>query len=134
MKKKLTTFAALLAMLLTASAPLVQAQQAQPSDVPADSGVTPTLVTPAAGSAVGCQVLYGFPTAFCMVNEEGLIALPDGSTAPVVVQPDGSAFTVDENGNLTLIGTSAPPTENPAGATQYNNAQGQPQAPISGGQ
>ena len=115
---------ALLAMLLTASAPLVLAQQdAQPSDASTDSEVTPSLVTPAPGSAVGCQDLYGYPTAFCMVNGAGLITLPDGSTAPVLVQPDGTAFIVDQNGNLVLSGRSALPTENPAGTIQYDNAQ-----------
>jgi hypothetical protein len=48
--KKLTILAALLAMLLVAFTPLVLAQQTPPSDVPADSGAIPTLITPAAGS------------------------------------------------------------------------------------
>lgn len=125
MLKKLMLLVALLAMLLAAFAPLVLAQQeALPTDVPVDTGVTPTLITPAPGSAVGCQDLYGYPTAFCMVNEAGLITLPDGSTVPVVVQPDGTAFIVDENGNLIRSGTSVPPAENPAGGIQYDNAQG----------
>ena len=133
MKKKLTFLVALLAMLLVASTPLVLAQQeSPPSEVPADpevstdSGVAPAMITPAPGSAVGCQILYGYPTAFCMVNAGGLITLPDDSTASVVVQPDGTSFIVDdETGILIPIGTSAPPSEDPADAIQYDNAQGQ---------
>jgi hypothetical protein len=133
LKKKLTMLVALLAMLLIASTPLVLAQQVpSPSEVPADpgvpagSGVAPALITPTPGSAVGCQILYGYPTAFCQVNADGLITLPDDSTAPVVVQPDGASFIVDdETGILIPIGTSAPPSEDPADAIQYDNAQGQ---------
>jgi hypothetical protein len=122
--KKLTILAALLAMLLMAFTPLVLAQQAPPSDVPADSGAIPSLDTPAPGSAVGCQNLYGYPTAFCQVNEDGLITLPDGSTAPVFVQPDGRAFLLDEEtGVLIPTGTSSPPPEDPEDI-QYDNAQG----------
>lgn len=122
--KKLTILAALLAMLLVAFTPLVLAQQAPPSDVPADSGTIPSLDTPAPGSAVGCQNLYGYPTAFCQVNEDGLITLPDGSTAPVFVQPDGTAFLLDEEtGVLIPTGTSSPPPEDPEDI-QYDNAQG----------
>src|SRR5215210_4790480 len=120
--KKLTILVALLAMLLTALAPMVLAQEeAQPSDMLAGSETIPSLLTPAPGSAIGCQELYGYPTAFCMVNEAGLITLPDGSTAPVLVQPDGTAFIVDETGNLIPSGTSAPPAENPVGVIQYDN-------------
>ncbi len=86
--KNLTILAALVAVLLTAFTSLVLAQQTPPSDVladvPADSGSIPSLVTPAPGSAVGCQNLCGYPTTFCQVNEAGLITLPDGSTAPVL--------------------------------------------------
>ncbi len=126
--KKLTILAALLAMLLTAFTPLVLAQQTPPSDVttdaPADTGVIPSLVTPVPGSAVGCQNLYGYPTAFCQVNEAGLITLPDGSTAPVFVQPDGTAFLLDEETAILIpTGTSSPPPEDP-GDIQYDNAQG----------
>jgi hypothetical protein len=122
--KKLTILAALLAMLLMAFTPLVLAQQAPPSDVPADSGAIPSLDTPAPGSAVGCQNLYGYPTAFCQVNEDGLITLPDGSTGPVFVQPDGRAFLLDEEtGVLIPTGTSSPPPEDPEDI-QYDNAQG----------
>ncbi len=122
--KKLTILTALLAVLLTAFTPLVLAQQTPPSDVPADSGAIPSLDTPAPGSAVGCQNLYGYPTAFCQVNEAGLITLPDGSTAPVFVQSDGRAFLLDEETSILIpIGTSSPPPEDP-GDIQYDNAQG----------
>lgn len=122
--KKLTILAALLGMLLIAFTPLVLAQQTPTSDVPADSGAIPSLGTPAPGSAVGCQNLYGYPTAFCQVNEDGLITLPDGSTAPVFVQPDGTAFLLDEEtGVLIPTGTSSPPPEDPEDI-QYDNAQG----------
>lgn len=122
--KKLTILTALLAMLLMAFTPLVLAQQTPPSEVPADSGAIPVLDTPAPGSAVGCQNLYGYPTAFCQVNEDGLITLPDGSTAPAFVQPDGTAFLLDEETAILIpIGTSNPPPEDPE-AIQYDNAQG----------
>ena len=133
MKKKLTMLVALLAMLLVASTPLtlpseVPADPEVPagSGVPTDSGVAPTLITPTPGSAVGCQILYGYPTAFCQVNEDGLITLPDDSTAPVVVEPDGASFIVDDETSILIpIGTSAPSSEDPADAIQYDNAQGQ---------
>lgn len=122
--KKLTILAALLAVLLTAFTPLVLAQQTPPSDVPADvpvdSGVIPSLDTPTPGSAVGCQNLYGYPTAFCQVNEDGLITLPDDSTAPVVVDSSGAAFILDESGILIPIGTSSPSED--SGDIQYDNA------------
>jgi len=129
--KKLTITAALLAMLLIAFTPLVLAQQTPPSDVPADAGAIPTLDTPAPGSAVGCQNLYGYPTAFCQVNADGLITLPDGSTAPVFVQPDGTAFLLDAEASILIpIGTSSP-SDDSAGGVQYDNAQGEPPAPES---
>jgi hypothetical protein len=126
--KKFTILATLLAMLLMSFTPLVLAQQTPPSDVPvdvaADPGAIPTLDTPAPGAAVGCQTLYGYPTAFCQVNEDGLITLPDGSTAPVFVQPDGAAFLLDEETAILIpIGTSSP-LEDSAGDIQYDNAQG----------
>jgi hypothetical protein len=123
--KKLTILTALLAMLLMAFTPLVLAQQTPPSDVPADSEAIPTLLTPAPGSAVGCQNLYGYPTAFCPVNEDGLITLPDGSTGPVFVQPDGRAFLLDEETAILIpIGTSNSPPEDSGDILQYDNAQG----------
>jgi hypothetical protein len=129
--KKSTILAALLVVLLMAFTPLVLAQQTPPSDVPADSGALPSLDTPAPGSTVGCQNLYGFPTAFCQVNEAGLITLPDDSTAPVFVQPDGTAFLLDEETSILIpIGTSSP-SEDSAGDIQYDNAQGEPPAPES---
>jgi len=122
--KKLTILAALLAMLLIAFTPLVLAQQTPSSDVPADSGEILTLLTPTPGSAVGCQKLYGYPTAFCQVNEDGLITLPDGSTGPAFVLPDGTAFLLDEETAILIpIGTSSPPPED-SGVIQYDNAQG----------
>jgi hypothetical protein len=121
-------------MLLMAFTPLVLTQQTPPSDVPtdvpadapadapADSGAIPSLDTPAPGSAVGCQNLYGYPTAFCQVNEDGLITLPDGSTAPVFVRPDGTAFLLDEETSVLIpTGTSSPPPED-VGDIQYDNA------------
>jgi hypothetical protein len=123
--KKLTILTALLAMLLMAFTPLVLAQQTPPSDMPADSEAIPTLLTPAPGSAVGCQNLYGYPTAFCPVNEDGLITLPDGSTGPVFVQPDGRAFLLDEETAILIpIGTSNSPPEDSGDILQYDNAQG----------
>jgi len=123
--KKLMILTALLAMLLMAFTPLVLAQQTPPSDVPTDSGAIPILDTPAPGSAVGCQNLYGFPTAFCQVNEDGLITLPDGSTGPAFVLPDGTAFLLDEETAILIpIGTSSPPPEDPGAILQYDNAQG----------
>jgi hypothetical protein len=122
--KKLTILAALLAMLLTAFAPLVLAQQTPLSGVPADSGAIPTLDTPAPGSAVGCQNLYGYPTASCQVNEDGLITLPDGSTAHAFVQSNGTVFILDEETSILIsIGTPVP-SEDSVGDIQYDNAQG----------
>jgi hypothetical protein len=122
--KKLTILTALLAVLLTAFTPLVLAQQTPPSDVPADSGAIPSLDTPAPGSAVGCQNLYGYPTAFCQVNEAGLITLPDGSTAPVFVQSDGTAFLLDEQTAILIPTGTSSLSEDSAGDIQYDNVQG----------
>ncbi len=128
MKKKSATLVAMLVLLLLSFTPLVLAQQdpssVPPSDVPVDPGVAPTLITPTPGAAVGCQDLYGYSTAFCQVNGDGLITLPDGSTAPVLVQPDGTSFIVDESGNLIPAGTSAPSDEEDPGFAQYDSAQG----------
>ena len=122
--RKLAVLGALLAMLLITSVPVLAQQATPPPSSPSDSKTTSTQTTPAPGSAVGCQELYGYPTAFCMVNADGLITLPDGSQAPVLVQPNGTAFIVDKNGNLIPAGTSAPPAGDTGGAIQYDNAKG----------
>jgi hypothetical protein len=63
------------------------------------------------------------------VNEDGLITLPDGSTAPVFVQADGTAFLLDEETAILIpIGTPIPP-EDSAGDIQYDNAQGEHRHP-----
>ncbi len=60
-----------------------------------------------------------------MVNSAGLITPPGGSTAPALVQPDGTAFIVDEDGNLIPSGRSVTPTEEDnAGGTEEDNASG----------
>jgi hypothetical protein len=145
MKKTLTMFVAVLAMLLTASAPLVLAQQAPtslpeepaipappsenvstdpaptdpaPTDpAPTDPAVSEpsppsepaptTTTTPTAGPAVGCQELYQDPETFCIVDEDGDITRPDGTKAPVVVNPKKAVFMVNEDGTLAPIGTGA---------------------------
>ena len=129
--KKLTILAALLLMLLTASAPLVLAQQTPtPAPPPAPD---PGLVPPpdSTGFIVGCQILLNDPEALCPVDENGLITRPDGTTAPVVVEPDGTAFMVEEDGTLTTIGQgpSLMPDEGNGGGIQYDNAQGEPPQP-----
>jgi hypothetical protein len=48
-------------------------------------------------------ILFNVPTANCPVKN-GFITLPDGSTAPVVVEPDGTVFIENEDGSLTIIG------------------------------
>jgi hypothetical protein len=60
-----------------------------------------------AGATVGCGVLYNDPAATCAVDANGFITLPDGSTAPVLVRPDGTAFVQDASGGLTHIGQGA---------------------------
>ena len=77
------------------------APAAAPEPVPADP------VTAPGGATVGCGILYNDPAATCAVDENGFIALPDGSTAPVLVRPDGTAFVQDAGGGLTLIGQGA---------------------------
>jgi hypothetical protein len=128
--KKLTILAALLLMLLTASAPLVLAQQTPtPAPPPApDPGPVPP---PDPGFIVGCQILFNDPEALCPVDENGRITLPDGTTAPVVVEPDGTAFIVEEDGTLTTIGQgpSLMPDEDTGGGIQYDNAQGEEPPP-----
>ncbi len=124
--KKFVLLAAMLAMMLTAFAPLVLAQQ---EVAPSEASEEP------AGFFVGCQILFGDPAATCLVDENGFILLPDGSTlAPVVVEPDGTAFIVNEDGTLSTIGqgTSLLPGEEPTTPTeeptvpaiQYDNAEG----------
>ena len=68
----------------------------EPAPAPAPAGVT-----------VGCGILYNDPAATCAVDANGFITLPDGSTAPVLVRPDGTAFVQDAGGGLTLIGQGA---------------------------
>jgi hypothetical protein len=68
----------------------------EPAPAPAPAGVT-----------VGCGILYNDPAATCAVDANGYITLPDGSTAPVLVRPDGTTFTQDASGGLTLIGQGA---------------------------
>jgi hypothetical protein len=41
------------------------------------------------------------------VDENGFIALPDGTSAPVLVRPDGTAYVQDAAGELILIGEGA---------------------------
>ena len=68
----------------------------EPAPAPAPAGVT-----------VGCGILYNDPAATCAVDANGYITLPDGSTAPVLVRPDGTTFIQDASGGLTLIGQGA---------------------------
>ncbi len=89
----------------TAPAPApVPAPAPDPAPAPAPA---PDPVPAPAGATVGCGVLYGDPTAICEVDANGFITLPDGSTAPVLVRPDGTAFIQDASGALTLIGQGA---------------------------
>jgi hypothetical protein len=163
--KKLMLRVTLLAMLLTAFAPLVLAQQQEaapllvepaatdpaatdsiptdpiPTDLaptdPAPTDLAPTspaptdpapTATPTAGPAVGCQELYQDPKAFCIVDKNGDITLPDGKKAHVVVDAEGAVFTVDENGNITHIGEGATfmmdNNITPSGVNQDNPPQG----------
>ena len=85
---------------------------AAPAPAPAPEP-TPTLTpepapAPApAGATVGCGILYNDPAATCAVDANGYITLPDGSTAPVLVRPDGTTFIQDASGGLTHIGQGA---------------------------
>lgn len=119
-------WAALLAMLLVAFAPLVLAQEEEPASSP-DSPVVeePNFI-------VGCQVLFNDPAATCVVDENGFITLPDGSLAPVVVEPDGTAYTLGEDGTITVIGQGSRLTtdEETDGPIQYDNAEGEPQTVL----
>lgn len=79
-----------------------------PAPAPAPVPETAPAPTPApAGATVGCGILYNDPAATCPVDANGFITLPDGSTAPVLVRPDGTAFIQDASGALTLIGQGA---------------------------
>lgn len=79
-----------------------------PAPAPAPAPAAAPEPTPApAGATVGCGLLYGDPAAVCEVDANGFIALPDGSTAPVLVRPDGTAFIQDASGALTHIGQGA---------------------------
>jgi hypothetical protein len=128
---------AVLALILVASAPAltqtaptndIEASPVQETDtvqyaedVSVDPAATPApapdpTVAPApapdpapapAGATVGCGILYGDPAAICEVDAEGFITLPDGSTAPVLVRPDGTAYVQDASGGLILIGEGA---------------------------
>jgi hypothetical protein len=128
--KKLTILAALLALLLTASAPLVLAQQT-PAPAPPPAPNPGPAPPPDPGFIVGCQILFNDPEALCSVDEKGLITLPDGTTAPVVVEPDGTAFIVEEDGTLTTIGQGASLMKDggTGGGIQYDNAQGEQPPP-----
>jgi hypothetical protein len=124
--KKSVLIGVMVAMVLAASAPALT--QTAPNDIDAspvldtnavqtsgDASVDPAPApTPApapapvpAGPTVGCGVLYNDPAATCPVDASGNIALPDGSTAPVLVRPDGTVFIQDASGALTLIGQGA---------------------------
>ena len=120
--KKPVFIVAVLAMVLAAAAPamtqtaptdidLSPVQESEAVQTTGDAGVDPaTDPAPAAapaGPTVGCGVLYNDPTATCPVDANGSITLPDGSTAPVLVQPDGTVFVQDANGVLTLAGQGA---------------------------
>jgi len=85
-----------------------------PTPVPAtdpepasDSTPDPAPARAPAGATVGCGILYNDPAATCPVDANGFITLPDGSTVPVLVRPDGTAFIQDASGALTLIGQGA---------------------------
>lgn len=124
--KKPVFIVAVLAMVLAAAAPamtqtaptdidLSPVQESEAVQTTGDAGVDPvTDPAPAAapapvpaGPTVGCGVLYNDPTATCPVDANGSITLPDGSTAPVLVQPDGTVFVQDADGVLTLAGQGA---------------------------
>jgi len=86
-----------------AAAP-VPATAPEPTPAPAPE---PAPAPAPAGATVGCGILYNDPVATCAVDANGFITLPDGSTAPVLVRPDGTAFIQDASGGLTLIGQGA---------------------------
>ena len=122
---------AMLAMVLLATAPALT--QTAPTDIEATdavqtaegaavdpaaapaapaaeptAGSTASQPTPApADITVGCELLYSPPGDQCVVDANGEITLPDGTTAPVLVTPAGDVFVQDTNGALTLVGTGA---------------------------
>jgi hypothetical protein len=151
---------AMLAIVLLAAAPALT--QTAPNDIEAspvqetgavqtaeDAAVDPAAVpaTPAtepaaapanepttvpAGITVGCELLYSPPADQCAVDANGEITLPDGTTAPVLVSPLGDTFVQDENGALTLIGTtdaSFTTTEVPATGEAPATGEVQPAQP-----
>jgi hypothetical protein len=75
---------------------------------PAPVSTPDTAPAPApGGGTVGCGILYNDPDATCALDANGFITLPDGSTAPVLVRPDETAYVQDASGGLTLIGQGA---------------------------
>ena len=75
---------------------------------PAPISTPDTAPAPApGGGTVGCGILYNDPDATCALDANGFITLPDGSTAPVLVRPDETAYIQDASGGLTLIGQGA---------------------------
>jgi hypothetical protein len=129
--KKPVLIISMLAMVLVVSAPALT--QTAPNDIDAspaqemeavqtagDAAVDPAAPTTApvpdptaapvpvaGGSTVGCGILFNDPAATCPVDANGNITLPDGTTAPVLVRPDGTAFIQDSSGALTHIGQGA---------------------------
>ena len=82
---------------------------AAPATTATEPAAAPTSApAPAPADAwVGCELLYNPPGDRCTVDANGEITLPDGTTSPVLVSPDGNVFVQDENGALTLVGTGA---------------------------
>jgi hypothetical protein len=81
-----------------------------PATDPEPASVSTPDMAPApapAGATVGCGILYNDPAATCPVDANGFITLPDGSTVPVLVRPDRTAFIQDASGALTHIGQGA---------------------------
>jgi hypothetical protein len=111
--------------------PAAPAPAPVPAAAPEPAPVSTTEPAPApapAGATVGCGVLYNDPAATCPVDANGFITLPDGSTAPVLVRPDGTAFIQDANGALTLIGQGASfiTSEDATGGAAQDAVQEQP--------
>ena len=100
----------------TEAAQIAEDASVDPAAAPAPAPASETTPTPApepapapapAGATVGCGILYNDPAATCAVDANGFITLPDGSTAPVLVRPDGTTFIQDASGGLTHIGQGA---------------------------